>query len=320
MPSKYPQKLEVQTPQEIEALLANNLENNDKHHKVTHNLLASNLEHSEKSRNENTSLLENHLELAGKTKDVVEKGAGQIAEAVNGLKPVMDAAGFIQNFMSAIKGDKGEQGEKGEVGQPGDKGEQGLQGEQGIEGREGKPGQSIKGEKGEKGEKGDRGDDGHNADPVDLESVIKEVVKRIPKSKEVKPISVQEVLKEIKGKFSYRDLKDAPDFNPTFPKLAGTGFLREISDVNTQGLKVGQVLEWNGTYWVPVTPSSGGSGNSSMEILSGSGNVWTAQNNPIMIIADNQPFYNGVGVDVTGTGPYTLTFTNAPSTVACLHN
>src|SRR5665213_602941 len=76
--------------------------------------------------------------------------------------------------------------------------------------------------------------------------------------KDGSPDTPEELLSKLKSlpkenKLSYDDLKDTP----RFPRLAGTGFLREISDVNTTGLAHGQVLVWNAntSHWEPGSAS-----------------------------------------------------------------
>lgn len=352
MADKKPQKVEVQTPQEIEALLAANLENNDKNHKITHDLLAGNLEHAEKTRNEHTLLAENQLEMEGKTQETIKENGTQVAEAINkispGIKELLETSEFLKRIVALFKGDKGDKGDDGKTPKRGqdylsdeelNKIKEEIRPKKAQDYFTPEEVEKIKKEitpiKGVhykdgytpiKGKDYKDGEDGENAEPVDKEDIVKEVIKRIPKPKEVKPFSIQEILKEIKGKFSYRDLKDAPDFNPTFPKLAGTGFLREISDVNTQGLKVGQVLQWNGTYWVPVTPSTSSGGSftplQTASTVNSSNTLFvfsTATAQPTLVISDgiqyqqqdnngdNQWTYN------TGTKTVTLITISAPT-------
>lgn len=66
------------------------------------------------------------------------------------------------------------------------------------------------------------------------------------------PDSADRIIKKIKGTLSYDDLKDLPNID--FYR-GGPGYLREISDVSVTGIVAGQSIQWDGTRWIPYTPS-----------------------------------------------------------------
>lgn len=78
-------------------------------------------------------------------------------------------------------------------------------------------------------------------------------------------------------KLSYNDLNDKPTYSPVAnsgsyndltnkPSIPSS--ISELSDVSTSGIVSGQVLQWNGSSFVPATVSGGGSGASSLAELS----------------------------------------------------
>ena len=293
---KNTDRIPVEIPPEHEALLSNLLMNTDQHAKTTQDMLGHQLGQNSRGHD----LAATNIEMQAKTQDTIEKSGSEVANAVKELKPTIDAAGFIANFMAAIKGEKGDKGDDGLIGLKGDtgpagadsivQGPQGIQGEQGIAGLEGKVGKN--------GRDGIDGIDGDNAE-VDIEHIIKEVIQRLPKPrKQEKQISKEEILKEV--------LKQIPDFKPTFPKLAGTGFLREISDVNTTGLINGQVLIWNSATnkWIPGTPAaSGGAGFtklSAVGVVDGSNAIFTFIQKPTYIISDHVWYQENKGWTFSG--------------------
>src|ERR1035437_1902395 len=89
-------------------LLEHSLVNNDANHKATHSLLENNLEMAHNHTQQVVPLLENQLEMQDKTVKTIEDKGSKVADAISSMKPAMDAANFIANFMQAIKGDKGD--------------------------------------------------------------------------------------------------------------------------------------------------------------------------------------------------------------------
>lgn len=133
-----------------------------------------------------------------------------------------------------------------------------------------------KGDTGERGEKGERGNDAA-AEKVDYPKIWEYVMQKVDA---LVPSVVEKVLAFIKkGKrISYADLADAPEF----PKMAGTGYLREISDVSIQNIAVGQSIQWDGKKWVPFTPTVGSNQVFGENVaLSGSGTAFKLAHAPI---------------------------------------
>lgn len=101
---------------------------------------------------------------------------------------------------------------------------------------------SAKGEKGE-GEKGDPGKDGTE-------------------------ITTEQLIKKLKGNFSYDDLKDLPNLMALMNRgrdgsgtTGGVGYLRELSDVDLTGLQPGDSILWDGSKWSIYTPGTGAGAN-----------------------------------------------------------
>src|ERR1035437_1018597 len=87
------------------------------------------------------------------------------------------------------------------------------------------------------------GEDGADA-TVDYNFIIKESLKQLSKQlSKTKEFTSEEIIKRIKGKISYEDIKDAPEFRQ--PKMGGTGYLREITDVEIKDPLNGDNLVYN---------------------------------------------------------------------------
>jgi len=214
-----------------EAMIVQNQKNADD----TNGLLETIITQNEK--NNPQPELEAMIEQGSKTQKTIEESSSKVADAVKELKPAMDAAGFIANFMQAIKGDKGDDGynpEKGkdyftdqeikdissdilEKATP-KKGKDYFDGDDGYTPVKGKdyftpkelreiisscveripvPKDGLPGEKGEDA-------------VVDYDKIIKDVVKKLPKIKKQSEKSVEDIAEQLKGKLSYDDLKDLP--------------------------------------------------------------------------------------------------------------
>ena len=106
----------------------------------------------------------------------------------------------------------------------------------------------------------------------------------------------------------FADQDDADEFKiPTvnFPKLAGTGYLREITDVNVTGLVDGQVLKWNVATgkWIPGTATGGGGGytvETPSGTLDGSNTTFTVTVVPVYIVVDNATLFPNFGYTIAG--------------------
>lgn len=103
------------------------------------------------------------------------------------------------------------------------------------------------------------GDDGATPSKEELLRLIKPLIPKQPIHVPDEPHHIVKKLRTLKDddRLSYEDLKDRPNLE-TFRRGGGPGYLREISDVDTSTLVIGQALKWNGTKWIPFTPSSGG--------------------------------------------------------------
>jgi hypothetical protein len=278
----------------------------------THTLLEHHLVKGAEHDNNRSQEADNLLEATAKTHTTVEKGAGEIAKAVEDLKPALNP---LIAFIQAMRGDPGEKGDDGEKGErgdtgpqgekgntgadstiPGSKGDQGPQGTPGRDGRDG--GDGLDGKDGIDGKDGRDGADGKDGSPDDADAIVKKISKRI----------------------SYNDIKDAPQF----PRLAGTGYLREISDVDTTGLVDGQTLKWSVAKQKWIMGTASGAVPLSYNIssqLNGSIKSFTIPANTAVthILGSSAPFIFAPTTDFTGSGTTTITFTSnvdAPSALA----
>ena len=104
-------------------------------------------------------------------------------------------------------------------GKDGEMGPMGPQGNEGPMGPIGKSVTGVKGPKGDRGEKGDKGDRGETG----------------PAGKDVE-FNPEEFASKITPFIVYSQIKGAPEFRPVTstkePGMAGTGYLREITDVS----------------------------------------------------------------------------------------
>lgn len=133
--------------------------------------------------------------------------------------------------------------------------------------------------------KGDKGDDGKDAN-------VDEVV-----------LKVEQAIAEKASK------------NPEFRKnigMAGSGYLRELSDVDTTGIAIGQALKWNGLKWIPFDPSTSGGGagvETPADIPDGTRTAFTVLNTPKFIITEQGPTVENIGYTLSGL---TITMNIAP--------
>lgn len=102
------------------------------------------------------------------------------------------------------------------------------------------------------GPKGDRGEKG--------ESVVGPPGEP---GKDGSPDTPEDIIRKLKGKLSYKSLKDKPDIAGIARKITSTIAsrdydLRELKDVDVSAVTTNQSLKWNGTKWVPYTPTDVG--------------------------------------------------------------
>lgn len=253
------------------------------------------LENQDKKMTETNQLLENVLENG-------DSGNKKVVEAIEKLKPVMESAKSMQNFLDVIKGEKGDsvKGDKGDSikGDKGDsiKGDKGDKGEDGIDGIDGKSGDNGKvgndGLDGNDGKNGIDGKDGNNGKDADIKEIIKILEKR---------------------KISYKDLKDVPDIYKG--KLMGSGYLREITDIEILDDPAdGQALVYNSTegQWKPATISGtvenlSAQCNGSLTVFttaSNTGIIWLTLNGTMLV----------EGKEFTRDSATQITLTFAPET------
>lgn len=240
-----PEKPDTATPL-LEHLLVKTADG----HSHTHRLLENNLESKTKGDAHTHALLENTVEKLHGIHEELKKP--EIAA------PDIQKVQLVGAKVITIQGEKGNKGDKGDSptvedlkkiikpliplpvkgdkgdsvkGDPGNDGKPGPKGDPGNEGKPGPKGDSIKGEPGPKG------DDG----------------------KDFSEVSDDEIYEKIKGKVSYNDLRDKPtEFKR--PGMGGTGYLREITDVDITGLSDSMVLAWNAqaSKWKATTLSTTG--------------------------------------------------------------
>lgn len=135
--------------------------------------------------------------------------------------------------------------------------------------------------------------DGKDADEAAiLTRVLSEIPAPVPgkPGKDGSPDTPEQILKKIKGKYSWKDLKDKPDMKGG----GGPGYLREITDVEILSAPAnGQALVYEAArnLWKPGTVS-GGAG---VETVTGLNTDNTDPANPVVQISVD-------GVTITGAG------------------
>jgi hypothetical protein len=150
------------------------------------------------------------------------KELSDTSESLKQIQKVIQNVDF--ESMDGIQGEKGEKGDKGDTGLKGEKGDTGEKGEKGDVGPKGEPGK-----KGEKGSPGIDGIDGTNGKEGKQGKSGKDGSTDTPEK-------IVEKITSLDGdkRLSYKSLKDTPDiFKAPQGKggMAGTGYLREITDV-----------------------------------------------------------------------------------------
>lgn len=210
-----------------EQLLGARINQADEHHNDTTALLEALIQQNEEN-NPNPNL--EALIVQG------EENRKQISED---LKPTTEAVSKMAQFlleMKGEKGDKGDTGEKGEsiVGPVGPVGPIGPKGERGEIGPIGPVGNA-----------GKDGRDGKDADEVDIDNLVKRIVKLIPKPKDGKNAEeiklydiIKAVIAEIKNlkdddRISYNDLKDLPQYYKREGLVGGISNTTVLQNLNT---------------------------------------------------------------------------------------
>lgn len=186
--------------------------------------------------------------------------------------------------------------EKGDKGDQGDMGPQGIQGEQGPMG--------LPGPEGKQGPRGLKGEDGKS---VDIDDVVKEVLKKLPKVKETKPEDVLKlVLKEI----------NIPDTKGFISKTELTEFLRRGGfrgggDTVSAGDGISIEINNNGQKVISSLSSKTSYAETPTGTINGINNVFTVANTITFVngLYLNGQFIHPADYSYTGT---TITFVTAP--------
>src|ERR1035437_2105943 len=299
-------------------LLEHSLVNNDANHKATHSLLENNLEMAHNHTQQVVPLLENQLEMQDKT-----------VKAINDLSTKLSPQEIGDGMSFNIKGIKGDKGDKGDTPVKGtdyytpeeiasvikEITDSIRVPEDGVTPST----EAIRALVDDaialipKAINGEDGTDGEDA-VIDYEKIISEVLAKLPKSKKITatvqaPITAEEILTKIKGVLSYNDLKDLPTIFKE--RMAGTGYLREITDVEIISEPTnGQALAYDTTKkkWTPKT-ISGGSGGQVNTVVAGTG-ISVNSTDPVNPIVTNSAPDQTVAItagtnitSVTGTYP-----------------
>lgn len=193
----------------------------------------------------------------------------------------------------SVRGEKGDKGEDSTI--PGPQGEAstvpGPQGEAGKNGIDGVNGKSIVGPQGPQGlpgasTKGVDGKDGTEIEPSD----IREKLHSLP----------------VGSRLDYDKLDNLPNLESFRRSVSSKSYaLSEMTDVSMQGIVVGQVLQWDGTRFIPITLSS-----SSTQVfgenltIQGPGTTFTLLHIPVV---GTVRLYRGGSYQSVANGDYTIT-------------
>lgn len=137
-----------------------------------------------------------------------------------------------------------------------------------------------------------------NAEKIDINSIIKSVLKEIPKQKDIDyPALKQFCLDET------RKIEDGRESRIRTLNSAGpTTRLWELVDVDVDNISPGQVLSWNGSRWVPANAGSGSGlivetpvGSLYDQTTGLGGLVFSVTEEPDWIVADGGTFFDGAG-------------------------
>lgn len=143
----------------------------------------------------------------------------------------------------------------------------------GIDGEKGEKGdKGDKGDVGERGEKGDKGADGRDGETPNIDKVIKEVISKLPKTKEVDTKAIiEQALEAFKEEYKDDGLK-LTELEKRLIRLGGGGasYFSQLQDGAINNPSNGQVLTWNATTqkWENQTPTGGGGLSETFETVS----------------------------------------------------
>lgn len=233
-------------------------------------------------------------EIAKNTKAMAEKTAPDVQKVQ--LQPTENISELTTTFFQMLRGAKGEpgkdsvvpgpQGEPGKsvVGPPGPPGQASV-----VPGPQGEPGKTIVGPPGPPGESivGPPGPPGADGNLQTGEEMVGKL-EAVPKG----------------NRLSYEKLDDLPNLDALQRSVASKDYaLADLTDVNLAGLLPGQVLQWDGTKFVPVTPSK------TNAVIAGAGISVNATDpaNPIVSVLAGIFGFGYDGTVVISSGTTTMT-------------
>jgi hypothetical protein len=146
-------------------------------------------------------------------------------------------------------------------------------GKDGVNGKDGKDGESIVGPRGPMGPvgraifgaKGDKGDPGQDGSP-DTGQEIVDKINALPTEEDIDKIDAAHI-------------KNLPDIVRT-NVIATNKPLWALEDVDVSGIVSGQGIKWDGTRWIPFTPTGANTGVYN-EVVSGTGTTFTLAHTPV---------------------------------------
>ena len=247
--------------EQLDALIVQNEKNNKE---VNDNLEALIVQ---TQKNDNKDELEAIAKVNLDTKNVIKKGNKEIVGALKELTPKaingIKANDLVLTLLSLLKGENGKTPIKGEDYFTEEeiesfkkeitpkKGEDYIDGKDGLDGYTPKKGKDYFTDKEikqiiddilkqiPKPKDGLDGDDGKDAE-VDYDKILKLVIKKLPKIEKPKEKTIEEFIKDLKGKLSFNDLKDLP---LTLKQAARDYDFLELKDTpNSYKDKAGNIL------------------------------------------------------------------------------
>jgi hypothetical protein len=271
-----------------ENVLGHTLTKIDEHGQHHSRLAEAKLVKDDQNAQHTHRLLEANVTMHDKTQTAIKDSGDKVANAVKDMAASMAPKEIADQAMFCVKGVKGDKGEDSTVvGPRGDKGDS-IKGDKGD---------SIKGDKGDPGKDsvvpGPRGLDGKDGiSIIGPQGGMGKPGPRGPAGKDGKDAAqdVERIASLINPYIDFNKIKGVPELGKR--GWAGTGYLREISDVNTTGLQHGQVLVWNATTnkWEPGTPVSSSSGASGYQsatgTVDGANQTFTFATAPNIIVVD----------------------------------
>lgn len=223
----------------------------------------------------NVGVLEHLIEL----EDELSAKIDRVEAAIPDLDTVAEKMKGVDG-KDGVAGPQGAKGDKGDRGEPG-QGVQGAQGKPGKDGRDGRDGRDAI--------DGMDGKDGLNGSPDTAEDIRNKLE-----------------LLDGEDRLDAKYIKNLPEAVQHTERVIGANrALYQLLDVDMSGLAAGQSIKWDGTRWLPYTPSGGGSSTwyvGEHVTLAGDGKTLTLLHAPTSVISltvDRQPQINGL--DYTGT-------------------